>query len=93
MESSGREATKLLDPAGGITIYGWSTDGKRIVYYDGAPIRFSVFDLRLPAGVRHHGAELSPDRRWVTFHLPCPYRVDTRPKAGQSNNIGLQIYR
>jgi hypothetical protein len=35
-----------LNPAGGITIYGWSADGKRIVYYDGAPTRFSVFDLK-----------------------------------------------
>ena len=45
MDSSGGEATKLLDPAGGVTIYGWSADGKRIVYWHGSPIRFSLFDL------------------------------------------------
>ena len=80
MDSSGGEATKLLDPAGGVTIYGWSGDGKRIVYYDGAPNRFSVFDLETrqtselisQPGYSVHGAELSPDGKWVAFHLPRP---------------------
>jgi Tol biopolymer transport system component len=78
MHSSGGEATKLLDPAGGVSLYGWSADGKRIVYYDGSPIRFSVFDLETRQTwklVSHpeydtHGAELSPDGNWVAFHLP-----------------------
>lgn len=80
MDSSGGEATKLLDPAGGVTLYGWSADGKRIVYYDGSPIRFSVFDLETQQTwelISHtaydiHGAELSPDSKWVAFHLPRP---------------------
>ena len=80
MDSSGGEATKLLDPAGGVTIYGWSADGKRIVYWDGTPIRFSVFDLETRQTselISHptydiHGAELSPDGKWVAFHLPRP---------------------
>jgi len=78
MESSGGEATKLFDPAGGVTIYGWSADGKRIVYWDGSPVRFSVFDLETRKTwelISHpsydiHGAELSPDGKWVAFHIP-----------------------
>jgi Tol biopolymer transport system component len=75
-----RKATKLLDLAGGVTIFGWSADGKRIVYWDGSPTRFSVFDLEtrqtsvLISHPAHdiHGAELSPDGNWVVFHLPRP---------------------
>jgi len=80
MDSSGGEAAKLLDPPGGVTIYGWSADGKRIVYWDGTPVRFSVFDLEKHQAselISHptyniHGAELSPDGKWVAFHLPRP---------------------
>jgi len=81
MNSSGGEATKLLDWEGAASIssiYGWSADGKRIVYWDGTPIRFSVFDLETRQAwvlISHpnyniHGAELSPDGKWVAFHLP-----------------------
>ncbi len=78
MDSSGGEATKLLDPAGGVTIFGWSADGKWIVYWDGTPLRFSMFDLETRQTselISHpiyniHGAELSPDGKWVAFHLP-----------------------
>ena len=80
MDSSGGEATKLFDPAGGVTIYGWSADGKRIVYWDGTPLRFSAFDLdtlQKSELITHpiygiHGAELSPDGNWVAFHMPRP---------------------
>jgi len=80
MDSSGGEATKSLDPPGGVNIFGWSADGKRIVYWDGAPIRFSVFDLETRQTselISHstyniHGVELSPDGNWVAFHLPRP---------------------
>jgi tricorn protease-like protein len=80
MDSSGGEATKLLDPAGGVTIYGWSADGKKLVYWNGTPIRFSAFDLETRQNselISHptldiHGAELSPDGQWVAFHVPRP---------------------
>jgi serine/threonine protein kinase len=80
MASSGGEATKLLDQEGGVRIYGWSADGKKIVYWHGAPVRFSVFDLETRQTselISHpaydiHGAELSPDGNWVAFHLPRP---------------------
>jgi Tol biopolymer transport system component len=84
MDSSGGEARKLLDQVGGVKIYGWSADGKRIVYSEGAPIRFGVFDLETPEKselISHptyhiHGAELSPDGNWIAFHLP---RRDSEP--------------
>jgi Tol biopolymer transport system component len=80
MPSSGGEATKLLEQEGGVRIYGWSVDGKKIVYWHGAPVRFSVFDLETRQTaelISHptydiHGAELSPDGNWVAFHLPRP---------------------
>ena len=80
MASSGGEATKLVDQEGGVRIYGWSADGKKIVYWHGTPVRFSVFDLgtrQTSELISHptydiHGAELSPDGNWVAFHLPRP---------------------
>jgi eukaryotic-like serine/threonine-protein kinase len=80
MDSSGGEATKLLDWRGSSSIYGWSADGKRIVYWDGTPISFSVFDLETRQAsvlLSHptydiHGADLSPDGKWVAFHLRRP---------------------
>ena len=80
MASSGGEATKLLDQEGGVRIYGWSADGKKVVYWHGTPVRFSVFDLETRQTselISHptydiHGAELSPDGNWVAFHLPRP---------------------
>jgi Tol biopolymer transport system component len=80
MASSGGEATKLLDQEGGVRIYGWSADGKKIVYWHGTPVRFSVFDVETRQTselISHptydiHGAELSPDGNWVAFHLPRP---------------------
>ena len=80
MDSTGGEARKLLDTPAGVMMYVWSTDGKRIVYWDGNPVRFSVFDLetrKTSVLISHptydiHGAELSPDGKWVAFHLPRP---------------------
>jgi len=80
MDSSGGEATKLFDPEGGVMIFGWSADGKKIVYWNGTPVRFSVFDLDTRQSselISHptldiHGAELSPDGQWVAFHVPRP---------------------
>jgi Tol biopolymer transport system component len=79
MDSSGGEATKLLDLGGTSTfsINGWTADGKRIVYWDGSPIRFSLFDLETRQAsvlISHptydiHDAELSPDGNWVAFHM------------------------
>jgi Tol biopolymer transport system component len=78
MDSAGGEAAKLLDRVGGVTIFGWSADGKQIVYWDGTPVRFSVFNLETRQTselISHptytiHGAELSRDGKWVAFHLP-----------------------
>jgi len=79
-DSSGGEVTKLLDRADGVMIYGWSGNGKQILYWHGAPARFSALDLethKTSVLISHpryviHGAELSPDGNWVAFHLPRP---------------------
>ncbi len=77
---SGGEASLLVRPQGTFSsqIYGWTPDGKRIVYWTGKPIRFALLDpetRRSTDLVAHptydiHGAELSPDQRWVAFNTP-----------------------
>lgn len=57
---------------------GWGPDSDIVTYYSGDPVRF--FSLRLSTGVRGElvsypnksvqSVELSPDARWVSFHLP-----------------------
>ena len=59
-----------------VNIYGWSADSKKILYWHGRPIRFSLLDVttrRSAPLISHpqhniHGAELSPDQQWVAFH-------------------------
>jgi Tol biopolymer transport system component len=77
MESTGGETTKRWDPPGGGALYGWTADGARLVYWDGPPPRFWLFDLatRQRSELISHpteviyGAELSPDGKWVAFHM------------------------
>jgi serine/threonine protein kinase/Tol biopolymer transport system component len=78
--ASGGEASKLLDFQGQGQVYGWSPDSKRIVYWEGSPIRFSLVNEQshqTSVLISHpnydiHGASLSPDQRWVLFHTPLP---------------------
>jgi eukaryotic-like serine/threonine-protein kinase len=79
MSTRGGDASVLLRIRGDRpTIYGWSADGKKIVYWHGNPIRFSLLDLTTRQSatlISHpqrdiHGAELSPDQQWVAFHTP-----------------------
>ena len=76
---TGGDATRLLNDGGVSTaIYGWSPDGKKIVYWSGQPVRFSLLDIasrQTTVLLSHpkmdiHGAELSPDQKWVAFHTP-----------------------
>ena len=75
--TSGGEAQMLCGDCGGQT-FGWSPDGLKIVYWSGTPIRFSLLDIASRqktelighAKYNIHGAELSPDSRWVAFHVP-----------------------
>ncbi|MBL8213821.1 MAG: protein kinase [Bryobacterales bacterium] len=56
----------------------WTPDSARVVYWDSEPIRFHTFDLTTGARkplVSHpklsvQNARVSPDGRWVSFHLP-----------------------
>jgi serine/threonine protein kinase len=84
--ASGGEAVKLLDFQGAGAATGWSPDSRRIIYWDGKPIRFSLFDVQSRQKaelISHptydiHGATLSPDQRWVLFHTPFPRKTIIR---------------
>jgi len=81
ISAGGGDARKLCDNCG--TVYGWSPDGQRIVYWSGQPIRFYTLDVasgRRTELLAHpnyniHGAEYSPDGHWLAFHVPEPRRV------------------
>jgi eukaryotic-like serine/threonine-protein kinase len=78
MPASGGEATKLADLQGLGAVVGWTPDSKRILYWDGSPIRYSTVDAgsgqkteflshpKMPV----HDVRLSPDQRWAAFHTP-----------------------
>ncbi|MFN7937775.1 MAG: protein kinase [Bryobacteraceae bacterium] len=78
METSGGQARRLVHLEKSGQIYGWTTDGKFLIFYRSAPIRF--FRMNVDTGeeleiLSHpkldlHGAEPSPDGRWMAFHLP-----------------------
>jgi Tol biopolymer transport system component len=81
ISAGGGDARKLCDDCG--TVYGWSPDSQRIVYWSGQPIRF--FTLEVATGRKRellthpkyniHGVEYSPDGRWLAFHVPEPNRT------------------
>ena len=104
MDSAGGQARKLIDAN---TLYGWTADGNSLVYYQTAPIRFYLFDLRTGKEqelISHpkldiHGAEPSPDRKWVAFHLPgvanSPVKIASLREghaAGESEWITVAAY-
>ncbi len=78
MPSGGGESTLLVPPQGKYSaqVYAWTSDGQRIVYWWGNPIRWGLLDPQtrqttdLIAHPKYdiHGAELSPDQRWVAFN-------------------------
>uniref|UniRef100_UPI00322013EF hypothetical protein n=1 Tax=Paracoccus sp. TaxID=267 RepID=UPI00322013EF len=75
VNSKSKESRKLCGNCG--TIYGWSPDSSRIVFYKGNPIRFhtigldgGISDLISDPKRNIHGAEMSPDGRWLAFHVP-----------------------
>lgn len=61
---------------------GWSSDGRRLLYFEEAPRRLSVLDLASGrrAALLDHGtykldeASFSPDDRWVCFNATTPGR-------------------
>ncbi|MBL8221784.1 MAG: protein kinase [Bryobacterales bacterium] len=78
MESAGGQPRLLVKFEKGGQIYGWSSDGRFLVYYRTSPIRFYRMDLQTEketelishAAMDVHGAEPSPDNAWVAFHFP-----------------------
>ena len=78
-DPAGGQARKLIDFEKGGSIYGWTVDGNSIVYFQAAGNRWFLFDLKTGKEqemISHpkldvHGAEPSPDMKWVAFHLPA----------------------
>lgn len=81
IDASGGDAIKLLENATdrvGAQIYDWTHDGNHLVFCHGSPIRFGLLNPRTRQSrelISHpklniHGAEISPDGRWVAFHVP-----------------------
>ncbi len=75
VHSKTKEVRKLCENCG--FIYGWSPDSSRIIFYNGNPIRF--YTITLNGGISDlisdpkrniHGAAISPDGRWLAFHVP-----------------------
>jgi WD40 repeat protein len=78
MPSSGGPARKLLE-GDGLNVLEWSPRGNELVCYSGPPFRFELFDLTT-GGIRPllahphprgsvFRARISPDRRWIAFHV------------------------
>jgi serine/threonine protein kinase len=80
VEATGGQVTTLLEATQQAIVYGWTADGNDIVFWNGSPIRFSLFNLRTQQEsvlLSHprkniHDVELSPDRQWAAFHLINP---------------------
>jgi dipeptidyl aminopeptidase/acylaminoacyl peptidase len=76
--AAGGEAAILLKFERSGDVFGWSPDSRRILYWDGEPVRYSAFGLAARKStvlVSHpsysiHDASLSPDQRGVAFHTP-----------------------
>ncbi|MBL8291162.1 MAG: PD40 domain-containing protein [Bryobacterales bacterium] len=80
MPSGGGEVIRLISPEQKLSLqaFGWTPDGRKIVYWHGKPIRYALFDpetrqssdflshARYPI----HTAQISPDQRWVAFNTP-----------------------
>jgi Tol biopolymer transport system component len=85
--SEGGESKLLVRSPGELNtqVYGWTPDGKRLVYWTGRPVRFLLFnvdtgdsvDLIAHSTYDIHNAELSPDARWVSFDTPTARRRAT----------------
>jgi Tol biopolymer transport system component len=80
MDTAGGQVASLIDAKQDVNLYGWTNDGKKLVFWNGRPIRYWTFDLvsraiaELISHPKHdiHGAEISPDNRWLAFHLIGP---------------------
>jgi hypothetical protein len=72
--SVGGESRKLCDTCG--LIYGWTPDGKKILFRSGNPIKFSTVDFTsgqpqvvLAPKYDIHGVAFGSDGQWLAFHF------------------------
>jgi Tol biopolymer transport system component len=93
--AAGGEAELMMRTTGSASassMYGWTPDGKRIVYYTGQPASWFLLDpktrqstplisLHRDSGIGN--AVLSPDQRWLAFRRP----------AGRHNSIWVAPVR
>ena len=107
LDAKGGQATTLIEPKASSQAYGWTSDGKDIVFWHGSPVRFSLLNVstRQQTTLLSHpnysieGAELSPDRKWVAFNVR---RQDSQPlliapvrngqAAGESEWVTIAAY-
>lgn len=83
MPRGGGDAKTVLSVEGSFSIYDWSPNGTRLVYWHGQPIRFATLEIGTGKSselISHpkydiHGAALSPDEQFVAFHIPMARRV------------------
>jgi eukaryotic-like serine/threonine-protein kinase len=75
VSTSGGGSRILCDTCG--LLYNWTPDGKKIVFRSGNPMKFSTVDIQTrrqqvvvsDPKYHIHGAEYSPDERWLAFHF------------------------
>jgi Tol biopolymer transport system component len=76
--STGGPLRKLCEDCGNQNLLNWSPSGTELLYYSGWPIRVGL--LNIVSGERRtvlqhptyelHRDTLSPDERWIAFHVP-----------------------
>ncbi|MBS1826759.1 MAG: PD40 domain-containing protein [Acidobacteria bacterium] len=79
METAGGQSRRLVKFDKGGQVYGWTADGKSVIFYRTSPTRFFTIEpdtgreqeLLSHPTLEVHGVEPSPDNRWVAFHLPA----------------------
>jgi Tol biopolymer transport system component len=77
VDPAGGQSTELLGAQERATIFDWTPDGERLLFWHGTPIRFSVADPRTRQQqvlISHptlniHTLALSPDSKWAAFIL------------------------
>jgi serine/threonine protein kinase len=80
--AAGGEAELLMHTTGNGSMYAWTPDGMRIVYWTGQPISWFLLDPKTRQStplISHprysiHNVELSPDQRWLAFRIPMGRR-------------------
>ena len=81
--AAGGEAELMMHTTGSAgSMYAWTPDGTKIVYWTGQPISWFLLDPKTRQStplISHprysiHNVELSPDQRWLAFRTPMGRR-------------------